>query len=120
MREIEGRALLQVVANDRPLVLLPGIAEQVLDNRSAPDRLGNIKESFTRLEAVLLGQLPAGTVLANANDDLDTVVAHIVRLAAALDSVANHGDRLLAENLAQLGRRKIRPLNNLFLHSADG
>ena len=120
MREIEGGSLLQVIADDRPLVLLSRIAEQVLDNSSPPDGFGDIEQGLSGLQAILFGQLPAGAVLANTHAHLNAVVAHIVRLAAPLDSVTDHGDRLLAENLAQLGRRKILPLNDLFLHSTDG
>ena len=77
-------------------------------------RCGGLLEREERLAghpAVLLGQVPALPPFAQADDDVDAVVLHVERLAAALDAVAEDGDGLVAEDRLDPLRRVVGPLD---------
>ena len=54
-----------------------------------------------------------------ADDDVDAVVAHVQRLSAALNAIAQDGHGLVAEHLLEPFRRIIRPLDDRFDRTAD-
>ena len=65
--------------------------------------------------AVLLRPGPSlAALVALADDDVDAVVLHVERLAAALHAVAEDGDGLVAEDRLELLRRIVRPLDDGF------
>ena len=65
------------------------------------------------------GQVPAAALVALADDDVDAVVLHVERLAAALHAVAEDGDGLVAEDGLDSLRRIVRPLDDGFRDVAD-
>src|SRR5262249_29884080 len=77
------------------------------------------EECLARAPAVLHGQVPAHAAFALADDDVNTVVLHVERLASALHAVADDGDRLLAEYLLDSFGRIIRSLDDGFARVAD-
>src|SRR5439155_3662215 len=64
--------------------------------------------------AVLLCQVPAAALLADADNDVDAVVPHIQRLAAALHAVAQHRHGFLPQDRPKSFRWVIGALDDGF------
>ena len=114
VREIESLALGQMRQELGPLLFLACIGKQVLNDRSFGGRFFHRKQSFAGNPAILFGQIPAPSLFALANDDVDAVIFHIQRLAPSLNAIAKHSHRFLAENLLQALRGKVRTFGNGF------
>src|SRR5262249_43810734 len=119
VREVQGLTGGQVRLEGRPLLLLAGVGEQVLHDGAAPRRLLQREQRLAGNPAVLLGQLPAAALVAQADDYVEAVVLHVERLAAALDAVAEDGDGFLAQDGPQPLRRIVAPLHPRFRRIAD-
>ncbi len=113
VREVEGLALGQVRLQFGPEVFLSRIGEQVLDDRAACGCFFQGKKRLAGHPAVFLGLLPALGALAQANDDVQPIVAHVERLALALDAIAENSNGFIAEDLLDAFRRIIRALDAL-------
>ena len=99
MGEVERLARGEVFFDDGPYGDLPGVGQQVLDDRGALGGLLDVEERFARHPAVGDGLVPALGAFALADDDVEAVVAEVQRLAGALHAVADDGDGLVFEDL---------------------
>src|SRR5262249_5662122 len=99
----------------RPLFLLAGVGEQILNDGAALGRLLHWEESLARDPAVLLSEVPASALFAQADDHVDAVVFHVERLTPALHAIAEHGHGLIAENLLEALRGIVGSLDHGFL-----
>ncbi len=96
--EIERLARCEVLFDGGPYGDLPGVGEQILDDRGALGGLFDFEERFARHPAVGDGLVPAFRALALADDDVESVVAQVQRLAGALHAVADDGDGFVFED----------------------
>jgi hypothetical protein len=76
---------------------LSGVREQVHDDRSSVDGLGNVKQGLALDPTVLLGLLPGLSALSDTDDDVETLVSRVEGLSVTLGSVTNHGERVVLE-----------------------
>src|SRR5437870_4204264 len=102
-----------------PLLFLPRVGKKVLHDGAALSRLFQTEERFAWHPAVLLGQVPAPPLVAQAHDHGDAVILHVERLAAPLDTITKHGYGFLAKNVPYTLWRKIGPLNHSFRAVSD-
>jgi hypothetical protein len=80
-----------------PRLALRRVAEQVHDDGALVDGLLDLKQVLSRDPAVLDGVLPRLAILADADDDVETIVAQVKTLAVALRAVANEGKSVVLE-----------------------
>src|SRR5262245_19589282 len=118
MREIQRRTVLKVCFHFLPRGFLAGVGEQILNDGGALNRFGNVKEWLAGNPSVGSREVPTFSG-ARAEDGFYAIVAHVERLAAALNAVADLCDGLFAQNLLKFARRQIRALDNCFLDSTD-
>lgn len=81
----------------RPRLTLSSIAEEVHNNGTSGDSLIDIKKICAWNPAVLLSLLPRGAILANADDDIETVVAKVETLTVTLRAVTDEGEGIVLE-----------------------
>jgi hypothetical protein len=119
--EVQGRALLEEGLDDRPLDLLAGVGDQVLDDRGPPDRLLDREEGLPGLEAVGDRLVPVALLLGPlADDDVgDAVVPHVQGLGRALDAVADDGDDLILQHFAGFCNGELLAGDHCFLHTTE-
>ena len=91
MREVERLARREVFLDRRPYGDLPGVGEQVLDDRCAPGGLFDPEERLARYPAVGDGLVPAFRAFALSDDDVEPVVLEVERLPRPLYAVADYG-----------------------------
>src|SRR5207249_2153810 len=95
------------------------VREQVLHDGALGGGFFRIEECDAGLPAVFEAEVVGLAASALADDDLEAVVAHVERLPAALDAIAEYGDGFILEDLPDLVRRVVRPLDALFDVGAD-
>ena len=83
VREVEGLALLDVWFDCGPGLGLRSIGEEIHDDGSLLERLLDGEEVFASDPAVLLGELPAVSAFAHADDNVEPVIARIEPLSVA-------------------------------------
>ena len=76
---------------------LSGIAEKVHDDGTARDGLVDLEEVLAGNPAILDGVLPGLSILADTNDDIETVVTEVEALAVTLRTVADEGEGIVLE-----------------------
>jgi hypothetical protein len=84
-----------------PRLTLRRIAEQVHDNGALLDGLLDLEQVLARDPAVLDRVLPRLAVLADADDDVQAIVAQVKALAVALRAVADEGESVVLEVFLQ-------------------
>lgn len=70
--------------------------------------------------SVLDRLLPRSTVLANSDDNLDTVVAGVESLSVSLGTVTDDGEGVVLEELLELGQRPVGALGGEKCPGRDG
>lgn len=80
-----------------PSLALGSIAEKVHDNGTAANGLVNLEEISTRDPSVLLGLLPRGAILPDADDDIEAIIAEVEALSMALRAVADQSKGIVLE-----------------------
>ena len=106
VREIECLAGCEVLLDDRPASYLGGIRQENLDDGRTLAGLFDAEEGLTRYPSVchcLVVSL-AGTL---ADDDIETIVTQVERLAGALYAVTDDGDGLVLQYLTRLVQGKL-------------
>jgi hypothetical protein len=76
---------------------LSSIREQVHDDGTTRDGLVNIEQVLALDPAILLSLIPRRTVLSDANDDIETVVAQVQTLTMALRAVTDQSQCIILE-----------------------
>src|SRR5580765_128232 len=88
VREEQGGALFQLRLDALIELLLRGVRDQDGDEVGAGNRRGRLCD----LQACLLGLVPAGAVLAHADDDIEAAVLQVQRMRTPLAAVAEDRD----------------------------
>ena len=119
VREVERLARREVFLDRRPYGDLPGVGEQVLDDRCAPGGLFDPEERLARYPAVGDGLVPAFRAFALSDDDVEPVVLEVERLPRPLYAVADYGDGFVPEDFACFFQGKLFAGNDLLFYSAE-
>ena len=122
MAEVE-----RLAGGDELLDLLPDLAHGAVGSEHHDDiaLLCGLFDGEQRLAgnpSILERTAPAGVrtlALALADNDVDTVVAHVKRLRRTLDSVTEHRDGLVLEDLLRLLERELLAGHNVFRDIAE-
>lgn len=115
MREVERLALRNKRLHLRPRLALRGVGEEVHDDRAAVNGLLDREECLSRDPAVLNRLPPALAVLADTDNDVETVVPRIEALAMPLRAVADESEGVVLEVILELGQRPVGALVHLLL-----
>ena len=115
VREVERLAGRQVRLQFGPHLFLACIGEQILNDRPLFCCFFRIEERLAGHPAILQTEVVGLAPLALANDHVDAIVPHILRLATALDAVADHGHDFVTEDLLDTIRRVVGTLNSGFV-----
>ena len=83
---------------------LSGIRQEVHDNGTSLDSLGDVEQGLALDPSVLLGLLPGSTALSDTDNDVETVVTGVERLTVTLGSVTDHGKGVVLEVAARGGQ----------------
>lgn len=126
MREVECLALCDKRCNGWPSLRLSGVREKVHDDCSAIYGLFDGEEGFTwylsktdeteetgeeRTDPAIFESLfPALAILADTDDDIETVITSIQTLAVALRTIANEGKSVIFEVVVDLGKGPVAAL----------
>jgi len=86
----------------RPSLGLSGVGKQVHDDSSLVDSLVNVEEVLARNPPILLGLLPASTVLPDTNNDVDTIVTEVQTLTVTLRTVTDESKSVVLEVFEEL------------------
>lgn len=89
-----------------PGLTLCSITEQVHDDRALLDRLIDFEEVLAWHPSVLYCLFPAGTVLSNTNDDIETVVSKVETLSVSLRTITDQRESVVLEVV--LGTRQCK------------
>ena len=79
------------------------IRQKVHDDGALLDGLLDREEGLTRHPAISLGLLPALTVLADTDNNVEAVVAGVETLAMTLRAIANESEGVVLEVVLELG-----------------
>lgn len=99
VREVESLALGQLGGNGGPGLGLSSVGKQVHDDGTALNGVVDLEQVLAGNPAVLNGLLPGSTILADTNDDVETVVTEVQALAVALRAVTDEGEGVIFEVL---------------------
>lgn len=76
---------------------MSSIAEQVHDNGAFGDGLIHVEQVLAWNPAILFCFFPRGTILSNADDDIQAVVTEVESLAVTLGAIADKGESIVLE-----------------------
>jgi hypothetical protein len=94
----------------RPCLALCSITEQVHDDCTLVDGLVDVEKVLARDPSILLCLLPARTVFAHTNNDVQAVVAKVQALTVALRTVADEGKCVILEVFLKLRQHMLQIL----------
>ena len=97
MGEVESLALGDQGGDLGPGGRLSGIRQEVHDDGTSVDSLGDVEEGLALDPTILLGLLPGFTTLSDTDNDLETLVSGVEGLTVALGSVTDHGKGVVLE-----------------------
>lgn len=100
--EVESLALGDEGLQGGPGLGLSGVGEQVHDDGTLLDGLGDIEQVLAGNPAVLDGLLPGSTILADTDNDVQTLVTEVETLTVTLGAVADQGKGVVLEVLLEL------------------
>jgi hypothetical protein len=112
VREVESLALGDERSNGGPGLGLGSVGEEVHDDGTSVDGLLDGEESFAGNPTILNGLPPGLAILADTDDDIETIVAGVQTLAVALRTVANEGEGIVLEVVLELGKRPVASLKD--------
>lgn len=90
-------SLCQLRLDGWPGLTLGSITEQVHDDGTLGDSLINLKQVLSWNPAILFSFLPRSAVLANTNDNVQSVVAEVETLAVTLRAIADQSEGIVLE-----------------------
>lgn len=110
MGEVESLALGDERADGGPCLGLGSVGEKVHDDGTTVNGLLDGEESLAGNPAILDSLLPALAVLADTDNDVETVVAGVETLTVALGAVADESEGVVLEVVLELGKRPVAAL----------
>lgn len=109
-REYSYLALSEHGLDVRPCLALCSVAEQVHDDGTLLNRSVHVEQVGSWNPAILYSLFPAGTIFANTNDHVQTVVAEVQALAVTLRAVADQREGVVLEVVQELVTRPVTAL----------
>jgi len=117
--EVEGLALGEERLDGRPGLRLGSIGEQVHDDSTLLDGGVDIEQVLAGNPAILDGLLPRSTILADTDDDIETLVTQVQTLAVALGAITDEGKGVVLEVLLELLTGPIGTLVDILLDTGE-